>query len=621
MRNLYYTIIKNIVYSLLLFLFNNVTAQSTSLTLSWSFQTNNTNDVSLNSVKQTSDGGFVGVGYSTALGNDSIGTTGNYYWITKTDSLGHTQWQKRYGGNNNDTAFSVQQTIDGGYIVAGSTSSTNGNVTGHHGKSPNSDYWILKLNSLGSIVWEKCYGGSGDDMARTIEQTTDGGFIVAGYSNSSDGDVTGNHGSYDYWVIKINNLGQIVWQKSLGGSGDDEAMSMKYTSDRGCIISGESSSLDGNVSGNYGGYDAWVVKLTETGNIAWSKCYGGTLDEYANSIQQTKEGGYIFEGYADFLDQGGNLPNANNSWQVFGGNIWIVKLDTSGLIKWQQSVGVNCNCEYSYPTEVLLTADGGYLVGGNSPSIYGDPYSCSNNAGIAKLDSLGNYIWNATVSGICWGPNSFQQSTKGGFIFAGSGYFPSQPFGGGGGYFFPELDYYLFDTTLPIVTKNITANNFNSGIRVQWQTVTELNTANFIIQHSTDGNSYTDIGTVKAIGSGANSYSFIDNNPANGINYYRLQSVDKDWATSFSKVVSASLTNIHSRLTIYPNPTKDNVTISGNHIASVQVIDNFERVVKVVSLKDVTNPKLSVSGMAAGVYHLRIQTTDGKVSRVGMVKE
>ncbi len=153
----------------------------------------------------------------------------------------------------------------------------------------------------------------------------------------------------------------------------------------------------------------------------------------------------------------------------------------------------------------------------------------------------------------------------------------------------------------------------NKKVLNSWHTATELNTSHFIIQHSADGSSYKDIGTEKAIGSGANSYSFTDNNPANGTNYYRLQSVDKDGASTFSKVVSASLAINDSRFTIYPNPAKDNVTIKGNHIASVQVIDNIGMVVKIVYLKDTANPTLSINSLSAGVYHLRIQTTDGNV--------
>ena len=176
-------------------------------------------------------------------------------------------------------------------------------------------------------------------------------------------------------------------------------------------------------------------------------------------------------------------------------------------------------------------------------------------------------------------------------------------------------------SNLPVKLASINAIQENKTIAINWHTATELNTSHFIIQHSTDGTSFTGIGTVKAIGSGANSYSFTDTHPTNGTNYYRLEIIDNDGSISFSKVVSASLTINDSRLTIYPNPAKSIVTISGNHIASVQVIDNIGRVVKIVSLKDATNPTLSVSGLQAGAYHLRVQTTDGNVSGVGLVKE
>ena len=174
---------------------------------------------------------------------------------------------------------------------------------------------------------------------------------------------------------------------------------------------------------------------------------------------------------------------------------------------------------------------------------------------------------------------------------------------------------------LPITLSSLTATANNKNIITNWHTSTELNTAKFIIQHSTDGNSFTNIGTAKAIGSGANGYSFTDTHPINGTNYYRLESVDKDGASTFSKVVSVQFTADRIPFTVVPNPARDIVTINGNHITSVQVVDNIGRVVKTVSLKDATNPSLSVSGLPTGVYHLRVQTTDGKASSVVLVKE
>ena len=177
--------------------------------------------------------------------------------------------------------------------------------------------------------------------------------------------------------------------------------------------------------------------------------------------------------------------------------------------------------------------------------------------------------------------------------------------------------------TLPVTLKEFAATNEGNSIRVSWNTATELNASHFILQHSTDGSSYTDIATVNAIGMGANEYSFVDNNPTpsplNGVVYYRLASVDKDGEVSYSKVVSCELLVVSKQLTVYPNPARDYVTISGNHIASVQVIDNRGRVVKIVSLHNATNPTLSVNNLPAGLYHLRIQTTDGKLSSIAIM--
>jgi len=180
---------------------------------------------------------------------------------------------------------------------------------------------------------------------------------------------------------------------------------------------------------------------------------------------------------------------------------------------------------------------------------------------------------------------------------------------------------YTSDSTLPIIFSAFTTEVINGIIQTNWYTSTELNTDHFIIQHGTDGTSFTDIGTVKAIGNGVNSYSFTDTHPTNSTNYYRLQSVDRDGASSFSKVVSAEIVDNKYEIVLVPNPVKSVAVIKGNHIASVQVVDNLGRVVKTVSLKDATNPTLSLVNLPAGAYHLRVQTTEGKVSGVGVVKE
>ncbi|MGB4094684.1 MAG: T9SS type A sorting domain-containing protein, partial [Bacteroidales bacterium] len=172
-----------------------------------------------------------------------------------------------------------------GYIVAGETWSNDGDVSGNHG---NSDYWVVKLNSSGDIEWQKCLGGTNSDWAYSIQQTNDSGFIVAGYTHSNNGDVSGNHGYYDYWVVKLNSSGDIEWQKCIGGTNYEFANSIQQTSDGGFIVAGETLSNNGDVSGNHGYSDAWVVKLTnepdrinEIENYNLLSIYPNPFTEYA----------------------------------------------------------------------------------------------------------------------------------------------------------------------------------------------------------------------------------------------------------------------------------------------------------------------------------------------------
>ncbi len=147
-----------------------------------------------------------------------------------------------------------------------------------------------------AIEWQKCLGGSSNEAAFSVQQTNDGNFIVAGYSDSNNGDVTGNHGSDDYWIVKLDTSSNLLWQKSLGGNSIDQANSIKQTIDGGFIVAGFSYSNDGDVSGNHGADDFWIDKLNIEGNMMWQKCLGGSGDDGANCIQQTFDGGFIAVG-------------------------------------------------------------------------------------------------------------------------------------------------------------------------------------------------------------------------------------------------------------------------------------------------------------------------------------
>jgi hypothetical protein len=345
--------------------------------IEWQKSLGGTEDDGAFSIQQTNDGGYIFAGYSNSNDGDVSGNLGYYdYWVVKLSSIGTIEWQKSLGGSGYDFAMSIQQTNDGGYIVAGESYSDDGDVSGHNGSY---DFWVVKLSVIGTIEWQKSLGGQGDDVAFSIQQTIDGGYIVAGYSYSNDGDVTGSYGLGDSWVVKLNNIGTIEWQKSLGGFGHDNAYSIQQTNDGGFIVAGYSDSNDGEVSDNHGYYDCLVMKLSSIGSIVWQKSLGGSNGEFAYSIQQTNDGGYIVAGYSDSND--GDVTGNQG-----GDDYWVVKLTSLGTIEWQKSLGGTGAERAKW---IQQTYDGGYIVAGYSPSNDGD---VSGNHGdtdywVVKLNS------------------------------------------------------------------------------------------------------------------------------------------------------------------------------------------------------------------------------------------
>ena len=331
---------------------------------------------SIQSIKQTSDGGFILAATSISNDGDVSGNHGNFdFWIVKLDLNGNLQWQKSLGGTGNDQATCIETTSDGGYIVAGFSTSNNGDVSGNHGSQ---DFWIVKLSSSGNVQWQKSLGGSGQEGARCIKQTLDG-FIVAGYSYSNNGDVTGNHGSDDGWVVKLNNTGILQWQKTLGGSNSDDCLSIEQTSDGGFVLGGSSKSNNGDVSGNHGGEDFWVVKLNNIGNLLWQKSLGGSGDDIALRMRQTSDSGFILAGYSNSSD--GDVTGNNG-----GGDYWVVKVNSTGILQWQKTLG-GSGIDEAWC--IQQTSDGGFILAGSSNSSDGDVTGNhgGNDFWVVKLNS------------------------------------------------------------------------------------------------------------------------------------------------------------------------------------------------------------------------------------------
>lgn len=287
------------------------------------------------STQPTSDGGFIIAGESRSLNGNVSGNHGNYdCWIVKLNHSGIMQWQKCLGGSWDDYAYSIQQTTDGGYIIAGSTYSNDGDVSGNHDSTGfTADFWVVKLDNFGNIQWQKTLGGSLDDWGYSVEQTTDGGYIIAGNTTSNDGDVNGNHditgNYYDFWIVKLTTTGNLQWQKCFGGSWHEYANSIQQTTDGGYVIAGSTESNDGDVSSNYGNEDCWLIKLDSLGSLLWEKNLGGSSNDFAYEVHQTFENGFILAGNTSSNDYD---VSGNNGYFDY----WIVKLNAVGSVEWQK---------------------------------------------------------------------------------------------------------------------------------------------------------------------------------------------------------------------------------------------------------------------------------------------
>ncbi len=279
-------------------------------------------------VRQTSEGGYILAGASISSNGQRTEFFGLWDgWVLKLDSNGDLEWQSSFGGRDNETIRDIIQTKDGGYIFCGYTFSKE-LENYHDGK----DFWIVKLDRKGKQEWQKVYGGSGYDMPYSVIQTTDNGYAITGYTFSKDGELTGftNHGNGDYWILKLSNSGSIQWSKVYGGSSWDEPRVIKQVPwDRGYIIAGVSGSADGDVKNNKGRWDAWVIKLDSNGKLQWENSYGGSQHDKAFSLQITKDRRYVFAGFtmSDDMDVSGKTGDMDG---------WVVKISRNGVLYWQQ---------------------------------------------------------------------------------------------------------------------------------------------------------------------------------------------------------------------------------------------------------------------------------------------
>jgi len=340
------------------------------------------------SVQQTSDGGYIIAGRTYSVGAGSFDM-----YLIKTNSSGDTLWTRTYGGTSGEEGFSVQQTTDGGYIVAGITDSLGSGR----------DVYLIKTDSSGDTLWTRTYGGTNGEDCYSVQQTSDGGYIVAGYTESfgANGDV---------YLVKTNSTGDTLWTRTYGGTAPDYGTSVQQTTDGGYIFTGDTHSFGA-------GGDVYLVKTNSSGDTLWTRTYGGTAYEWGNSVRQTSDGGYIVAGYTSSFGAG-------------LGDAYLIKTNSSGDTLWTRTYG-GTNREAGY--SVQQTSDGGYIVAGYTES-FG---SGSLDAYLIKTNSSGDTLWTRTYGGTSVEVGySVQQTSDGGYIVAGNTY----SFGAG------SFDVYLIKT-------------------------------------------------------------------------------------------------------------------------------------------------------------------------------
>ena len=363
------------------------------------------------SIQPTADGGYVVAGSSTSTGGQvGLNYGGKDCWVVKMDAAGVLEWSKVLGGSSNDEAFSAEQTSDGGYIMCGLTGSSDHDVTENHGLF---DAWMVKLDASGEMEWQRTLGGGNIEGESRIRQTSDGGYIMISGSFSSDGDLTQNHGAKDLWVVKMDGSGTIEWQRSYGGGDHDGGSWILELTEGGYLAIGTTYSNNGDVSGNHGVCDVWILKLGEDGTIEWQKAYGGNGYEGGISIATTNDGGYIFTGGA--LSSTGDVSGHHGE-----GDFWVVKITAGGVLEWQRCLG---GSGPDYGEAVFQTPDGGYLAAGKTFSTDGDVTYLHNGSDIwvVKLNPTGELQWQKPMGSNSddWGYGALQAS-DGGYVITGN---------------------------------------------------------------------------------------------------------------------------------------------------------------------------------------------------------
>lgn len=318
------------------------------------------------SLAQTNDGGYILTGY--AMSDDGDGSNNEGFhdnWIVKLDVSGNLEWEKSFGFSGHDHSYDIIQTQDGGYFFIGFLDITAARADGYNEKGQFltrhgvGEFWGTKIDAQGNILWRRYFGGTNNDRAHAVVQSNDGGFVMAGFSESDDFDVSDTRGSYDFWVVKITSTGDLVWERSFGGSGIEISYDIAKTADNGYVVTGNTFSQDIDVTNNKGESDVWLIKIDDEGNLVWEKTFGGSQFDAAQGVQTSLDGGFLIAGNSKSSD----VDVVSN---IGENDLWLIKTDAKGELIWQQTFG---GTDLDYGFDVVENNDKSVLLVGESASI------------------------------------------------------------------------------------------------------------------------------------------------------------------------------------------------------------------------------------------------------------
>lgn len=590
-------------------------------TIAWQNVIGGTLSDRLKKVVQTTDGGYILGGYSNSknTGDKTENRIGDDdYWVVKVNSSGVIEWDETIGGTGSDQLYSIEQTVDGGYILGGTSKSQISGDKTENRIGAEEDFWIVKINALGEVEWDNTIGGTGIEYLGVVHQTADGGYIVGGTSHSAlSGDKTeGLVGDNDYWIVKLNSAGAVEWDETIGGIWDDWFVDVAQTADNGFIIGGYSESEAGGdktegIIGTEYLFDYWIVKTDQFGNVMWDKTIGGKKSDFLESLIVTADNGYLLGGFSD-----SNISAFKSENRIGMYDYWVIKLDENGVKEWDNTMG---GSDDDYLHSICQTADNGYLVGGSSISnISGD--KTENLIGlpdidpdfwVLKLDQNGIVEWDNTIGGT----DNDQlfvvlASADGNYLVGG---YSSSPVSGDKNEVIGGEDYWILkleNAAVCSAPENVYADNITAtSAKIHWDAVAGATKYQIWYRPATGGSwlKKNAVTTLKTISGLLPNTEYV----------YKMKTICGFEESPFSPIFTFTTlplkeASMQPQISIFPNPSNGLFQITGladHQGAGIKVLSIDNQLIFTLSVT-ADQSIIDISDQPPGIYFLRMETND-----------